>query len=118
VSWTLFDTPTKLFLISLTNPCLHSLWFCWRCSLLPIRRFRLSIGLWVIGRRDPMFNSQLGQALFEILPGEVSSSIAYLDSRCTETRKNHALDHGNGLLRRIFTTWHGLHPLGYIINHE
>jgi hypothetical protein len=34
-----------------------------------------------------MFNSQLGQALFEILPGEVSSSIAYQVSRCTETRK-------------------------------
>jgi hypothetical protein len=34
-----------------------------------------------------MFNSQLGQALFEILPGEVSSFIAYQDSRCTETRK-------------------------------
>jgi hypothetical protein len=34
-----------------------------------------------------MFNSQLGQALFEILPGEVSSSIAYQDSRCTETWK-------------------------------
>jgi CRISPR/Cas system-associated endonuclease Cas1 len=45
-----------------------------------------------------MFNAQLGQALFEILPSEVSSSIAYQDSRCTETRKNHALDHGNGLL--------------------
>jgi hypothetical protein len=34
-----------------------------------------------------MFNPQLGQALFEILPGEVSSSITYQDSRCTETRK-------------------------------
>jgi hypothetical protein len=34
-----------------------------------------------------MFNPQLGQALFEILPCEVSSSIAYQDSRCTETRK-------------------------------
>jgi hypothetical protein len=65
-----------------------------------------------------MFNSQLGQALFEILPGEVSSSIAYQDSRCTETRKNHALDHGNGLLGGSFTTWHGLYPLGYIINHD
>jgi hypothetical protein len=29
----------------------------------------------MIGCRDPMFNPQLGQALFEILPGEVSSSI-------------------------------------------
>jgi hypothetical protein len=34
-----------------------------------------------------MFNSQLGQTLFEILPDEVSSSIAYQDSQCTETRK-------------------------------
>jgi hypothetical protein len=34
-----------------------------------------------------MFNSQFGQTLFEIVPGEVSSSIAYQDSRCTETRK-------------------------------
>jgi hypothetical protein len=34
-----------------------------------------------------MFDSQLGQALFEIFPGEVSSSIAYQDSWCTETRK-------------------------------
>jgi hypothetical protein len=34
-----------------------------------------------------MFNSQLGQAPFEILSDEVSSSIAYQDSRCTETRK-------------------------------
>jgi hypothetical protein len=34
-----------------------------------------------------MFNSQLGQTLFEILPGEVSSSIAYQDSRCTEARE-------------------------------
>jgi hypothetical protein len=65
-----------------------------------------------------MFNSQLGQALFEILPGEVISSIAYQDSRCTETRENHALDHRNGLLRESFTTWHGLYPLGYIINHD
>jgi hypothetical protein len=65
-----------------------------------------------------MFNSQLGQALFEILPGEVSSSIAYQDFQCTETRKNHALDRGNGLLSGSFTTWHGLCPLGYIINHE
>jgi hypothetical protein len=31
-----------------------------------------------------MFNPQLGKALFEILPGEVSSSIAYQDSRSTE----------------------------------
>jgi hypothetical protein len=34
-----------------------------------------------------MFNPQLGQALFEIHPGEVSSSIAYQDSRSTEKRK-------------------------------
>jgi hypothetical protein len=34
-----------------------------------------------------MLNPQLGQALFEILPGQVSSSIAYQDSRCTETGK-------------------------------
>jgi hypothetical protein len=53
-----------------------------------------------------MFNPELGQALLEILPDEVSSSIAYQDSRCTETRKNHALDHGDGLLRGSFTTWH------------
>jgi hypothetical protein len=33
-----------------------------------------------------MFNSQFGQALSEILPGKVSSSIAYQDPRCTETR--------------------------------
>jgi hypothetical protein len=39
-----------------------------------------------------MFNSKLGQALFKILPDEVSSSIAYQDSRCTETRKNHVRD--------------------------
>jgi hypothetical protein len=65
-----------------------------------------------------MFNSQLGQAPFEILPGEVSSSIAYQDSQCTEMRKNHVLDHGYGLLRESFTTWHGLYPLGYIINHD
>jgi hypothetical protein len=75
-------------------------------------------GLWVIGRRDPMLNSQLGQALFEILLGEVSSSIAYQGSQCTETRKNHALDHGNGFLRGSFMTWHSLYPLGYIINHN
>jgi hypothetical protein len=72
----------------------------------------------MIGRRDPMFNSQLGQAPFEILPGEVSPPIANQDSRCTETRKNHALDHCNGLLRISFTTWHNLYPLGYIINHD
>jgi hypothetical protein len=65
-----------------------------------------------------MLDSQLGQALFEILPGEVSSSIAYQGSRCTETRKNHALDHGNGLLRGNFTTWHSLYLLGYTINHD
>jgi hypothetical protein len=65
-----------------------------------------------------MFNSQLGQALFEILPGEVSSPIAYQDSQCTETRKNHAFDHGNGFFRGSFTTWHSLYPLGYIINHD
>jgi hypothetical protein len=34
-----------------------------------------------------MFNPQLGQALFEILPGEVSSSIAYQDSRSNKVRK-------------------------------
>jgi hypothetical protein len=65
-----------------------------------------------------MFNSQLGQVLFEILLGEVSSSIASQDSRCTETRKNHALNHGNGLLRGSLTTWHSLYPIGYIINHD
>jgi hypothetical protein len=68
----------------------------------------LSVGLWMIGRRDPMFNSKLGQALFEILPGEVSSSIASQDSRCTEMRKNHALDHSNGLLHGSLMTWRGL----------
>jgi hypothetical protein len=46
-----------------------------------------------------MFNPQLEQAPFEILPGEVSSSIAYLNSQSAEVRKNHALDHCNGLLR-------------------
>jgi hypothetical protein len=65
-----------------------------------------------------MFISQLGQALFEILPGEVSSSIAYQDSWYTETRKNHTLDHGNAFFCGSFTTWHGLYPLGYIINHD
>jgi hypothetical protein len=39
-----------------------------------------------------MFNPQLGQALFEILPVEVSSSIAYQNSRSTEARENHAHD--------------------------
>jgi hypothetical protein len=39
-----------------------------------------------------MFNPQLGQALFEILPSEVSSSIAYQDSQGTEAKKNHALE--------------------------
>jgi hypothetical protein len=34
-----------------------------------------------------MFNPQLGQALLEILLGEVSSSIAYQDSRSTEARE-------------------------------
>jgi hypothetical protein len=34
-----------------------------------------------------MFNPQLAQALFEILPGEVSSSIAYQNSRSTKARK-------------------------------
>jgi hypothetical protein len=34
----------------------------------------------MIGGRNPMFNPQLGQSLFEILPDEVSSSIAYQDS--------------------------------------
>jgi hypothetical protein len=72
----------------------------------------------MIGRRDSMSNPQLGEALFEILPGEVSSSIAYQDSRSTEARENHALDHCNGLLCGSFTTWHGLYPLGYIINHD
>jgi hypothetical protein len=43
-----------------------------------------------------MFNPQLGQELFEILPGEVSSSTAYQNSRSTEARENHALDHCNG----------------------
>jgi hypothetical protein len=38
-----------------------------------------------------MFNPQLGQSLFEILPDEVSSSIAYQDSQSTEARENHAL---------------------------
>jgi hypothetical protein len=65
-----------------------------------------------------MFNPQLGQALFEILPGEVSSSIAYQNSWSTEARENHALDHSNGLLRGSFMAWHGLYPLGYIINHD
>jgi hypothetical protein len=53
-----------------------------------------------------MFNSQLGQELFEILPGEVSSSIAYQDSWSTETRKNHTLDHCNGLLHEALQ--HGM----------
>jgi hypothetical protein len=65
-----------------------------------------------------MFNPQLGQALFEILPGEVSSSITYQDSRSTEVRENHALDHCNGFLRGSLMTWHGLYPLGHIINHN
>jgi hypothetical protein len=34
-----------------------------------------------------MFNSQLGQTLFEILPGEVSSSISYQDSRLPKQGK-------------------------------
>jgi hypothetical protein len=34
-----------------------------------------------------MFNPQLAQALFEILPGEVSSSIAYQNSQSTKARK-------------------------------
>jgi hypothetical protein len=72
----------------------------------------------MISRKDSMFNHQLGQALFEILPGEVSSSIAYQDSRSTEARENHALDHYNGFLRGSFTTWHGLYPLGHIMNHD
>jgi hypothetical protein len=57
-----------------------------------------------------MFNSQLGQALFKILPGEVSSSITYQDSQRTETWENHALDHSNGFLCGSFTTWHGVTP--------
>jgi hypothetical protein len=65
-----------------------------------------------------MFNPQLGQALLEVLPGEVSSSIAYQNSQGTEVRENHALDHRNGFFRRSFTTWHGLYPLGRIINHD
>jgi hypothetical protein len=65
-----------------------------------------------------MFNPQLGQALFEILPEEVSSSIAYQNSRSNKVRENHALDHCTGFLRGSFTTWHGLYPLGYIINHD
>jgi hypothetical protein len=65
-----------------------------------------------------MFNPQLGQALFEILPGEAGSSIAYQDSQSTEARENHALDHCNGFLFGSFTAWHGLYPLGHIINHD
>jgi hypothetical protein len=38
----------------------------------------------------------------------VSSSIASQDSRCTEMRKNHALDHSNGLLHGSLMTWRGL----------
>jgi hypothetical protein len=65
-----------------------------------------------------MFNPQLGQTLLEVLPSEVSSSIAYKNSRSTEARENHALDHCNEFFRGSFTTWHGLYPLGHIINHD
>jgi hypothetical protein len=41
VSWMLFDTPTKLRLISLTNLCLSSLWFCWGCFLIAYSMFPL-----------------------------------------------------------------------------
>jgi hypothetical protein len=34
-----------------------------------------------------MFNPQLGQALLEVLPGEVSPSIAYQNSWSTEARE-------------------------------
>jgi hypothetical protein len=65
-----------------------------------------------------MFNSQLGQALFEILPGEVSSPSLIKILGVPKQGKNHALDHGTGLFRGSFTTWRGLYPLGYIINHN
>jgi hypothetical protein len=65
-----------------------------------------------------MFNPQLVQALLEVLPGEVSSSVAYQNSQSTEARENHDLDHCNGFLYGSFTTWHGLYPLGHIINHD
>jgi hypothetical protein len=58
-----------------------------------------------------MFNSQLGQALLKVLPGEVSSSIAYQDSRGTEARENNTLNHHDGFFRGNFTTWDGLYPL-------
>jgi hypothetical protein len=65
-----------------------------------------------------MFNPQLGQALLEVIPSEVSSSIAYQNSQGTEARENHTLDHCNGLFYESFTTWHGLYPLGHIIKHD
>jgi hypothetical protein len=57
---------------------------------LPIACFRLSVGLWMISRRDSMFNGQLGQALLEVPPGEVSSSIAYQISQGTNVRESHS----------------------------
>jgi hypothetical protein len=65
-----------------------------------------------------MFNPQLSQALLKVLPGEVSSSIAYQDSRGTKVRENLTINHCDGFFCGSFTTWHGLYPFGYIINHN
>jgi hypothetical protein len=63
-----------------------------------------------------MFNTQLGKELRKVLQGELSSSIAYQNSRGIEARENHTLNHRDGFFRGSFTTWDDLYPLGYIIN--